>query len=509
MKRNTHSTFRRTLREEKGQTLVWAVLLMVLFLGMSGLIIDIGHAYFCYRLLQASSDAAALAGAEALPNSTAVTQATNYSAVSGGANVFGNLPGVAMVSGYPKLECLTTLVNQGEACVAPASANAIQVKQTASVPTYFIRALAVFGINSAKTVTITATSTAAMRGAVTSPYNVAIVLDTTASMTTSDSDCGGISRIDCALGGVQTLLGELDPCASSYATCSVSNGVATNSVDRVSVFTFPNMTLGTAPDEYGCNSNSISVQPYTFPSSTATTYSPSGSSTPTYQVTGFLSDYRASDTSKSLNTSSNISTAIGSGSSGSSCEMDAKGGAGTYYAGAIYAAQASLYAEQLANTGSQNVMIILSDGEAQSTNMASKDVNGNTVSTSSGIYPSTVDQCQQAIMAANYATAQGTRVYTVAYGSEDSGCNSSSGGTDSKVVLTGSGYSGVTLAQITPCFTMEKMASSTQYFFSDYNQSGSGSTCQSASQPTTNIKQIFAEIGNDFTLPRLIPDATT
>jgi hypothetical protein len=191
--------------------------------------------------------------------------------------------------------------------------------------------------------------------------------------------------------------------------------------------------------------------------------------------------------------------------------MYAKGGDGTYYAGVIYAAQAALVAEQTANSGSSNVMIILSDGEATASarKMASTAINGATVSTTSGLYPSTIDQCQQAITAANYATGQGTRVYTVAYGSEDSGCTSSSGGTDSTIVLSSTTYPGFTLSDLTPCYTMEHMASSTQYFFSDYNQSGSGSTCQSASQPATSIAEIFADIGTDFTVAKIIPDSTT
>jgi hypothetical protein len=56
---------------------------------------------------------------------------------------------------------------------------------------------------------------------------------------------------------------------------------------------------------------------------------------------------------------------------------------------------------------------------------------------------------------------------------------------------------------------MEGIASATQYFFSDYTQSGSSSTCVSASQPTTNLNQIFTEIAMDFTVARLIPDGTT
>jgi hypothetical protein len=56
---------------------------------------------------------------------------------------------------------------------------------------------------------------------------------------------------------------------------------------------------------------------------------------------------------------------------------------------------------------------------------------------------------------------------------------------------------------------MEEMASAPQYFYSDYNQSGSQSTCQSASQSVTNINQIFADIGADFSTGHLINNGTT
>ena len=36
-------------REESGQMLPWIVMLMVLFIGMAGLTLDLGHAYICYR----------------------------------------------------------------------------------------------------------------------------------------------------------------------------------------------------------------------------------------------------------------------------------------------------------------------------------------------------------------------------------------------------------------------------------------------------------------------------
>jgi len=481
MKRNRESLVSRALHDQSGQVIPWVVLAMVMLLSMAAFVIDIGNAFVCYRELQASTDAAALAGAEVLPASNAAATAIAYSSVAGNKNAQGNLTNVAMVSGYPLLKCLTSLKNIGMACVSPASANAIQVKQTAQVPTIFA------GIFGFKNFTLTASATASMRGSNPTPYNVAILVDTTASMSTTDTDCGSLSRLACALQGVQVLMQNLSPCAASLATCTITNGMAANSVDRVSLFTFPNVTVGTASKEFDCSSTNPTTVPYSFPSTSAVTYAPTGSTTATYQVLGYQSDYRTSDTSATLNSGSNLTMAVGakSGCTG----MGDPGGEGTYYAGAIYAAQASLVAEQAAYPGSQNVIIILSDGDAtaNSSQMASGATN-------SGTYPSYVNECGQAVTAALAATAAGTRVYSVAYGSAGSGCGTDTSGT----------YKG-----ITPCQTMQKIASAPQYFFSDYNQSGSGSTCQSASQPTTNLSQIFTQIAADMTVARLIPDSST
>ena len=479
-----------TWKDECGQILpVMAVFASVL-LAMVGFTADVGNAYWSFHELQTSSDAAALAGAWALPNSTASATAIAYSSVSGGKNVYANLGTVTMSAGFPLVRCLTTLQAQGEACLAPAGGNAITVKQQAVVPTWFAKFV---GYNS---FTISASSTAAMRGSKPKPYNVAIVLDTTASMSTADSNCGGLSRLNCALSGVQVMLQDLSPCAASMTTCTFSSGgVATNPVDQVAIFTFPNVTVGTAANAYNCTGTNPTIPVYSFPSATGKTYAPSGSSTATYQVTPFLSNYRNSDTATSLNTSSYLATATGakSGCPG----MQDPGGDGTFYAGVIYAAQAALTAQAAAD-GNPNIMIILSDGDAtaSSSRMASGTLDSTPVALNgNGTYPSYVDECGQAIIAAKAATAAGTHVYTVAYGSGASGC-----ATDT---TTAAGYKGVT-----PCQTMQDMASAPQYFFSDYNQSGSGSTCQSASQPTTNINQIFGQIANDLTVARLIPDST-
>ena len=264
-----------------------------------------------------------------------------------------------------------------------------------------------------------------------------------------------------------------------FRRVKLTSGVAANSVDRVSIFTFPNVTTSTTSSEYTC-SGSPSTQAYTTPTPGASSYAPSGT---TYQITGYLSDYRTSDTAASLNTSSYLTEATG-GKSGCS-GMQTPGGQGTYYAGVIYAAQASLVAQKTANPTSQNVMIILSDGDASTT---SGHLSG--ILKANGLYPSLYDQCQQAVTAAAAATTAGTKVYTVAYGAEASGCS-----TDTP--------------SITPCQTMQQMASSSQYFFSDYTATGGSSSCISASQPTTNLNQIFTQIAGDLTVARVIPDGTS
>jgi Flp pilus assembly protein TadG len=72
-------------RSESGQAVVLSVVWMIVLLGMAGLVIDVGSWYRSQRDLQADADAAALAGAQELPNntSTASGQATTYALKNG------------------------------------------------------------------------------------------------------------------------------------------------------------------------------------------------------------------------------------------------------------------------------------------------------------------------------------------------------------------------------------------------------------------------------------------
>ena len=111
------------------------------------------------------------------------------------------------------------------------------MQEQATVPTFFARVL---GLNSW---TISATATASARGGKSVSYNVAILVDTTQSMsdTDSDSQCDN-TRIHCALTGVRTLLGTLSPCPPGLASCgAATNGNVANPLDEVSLFVFPGL----------------------------------------------------------------------------------------------------------------------------------------------------------------------------------------------------------------------------------------------------------------------------
>jgi hypothetical protein len=475
MIQDNEAFLRRAHKDQRGQAMVSVVLSMAMILGMAALVIDVGRIYYYNSLLNASTQAATLAGAAAMAQAGATVASTTaavtaYSGVTGNLNANASLPGVSMAAGYPSFSCLSTLKTVfGVQCYGPSSSNAVAVRQQVTVPMFFFP---LFGGNSA---TLTATATASIRGAQVSPYNVVIVVDTTASMNDTDSDsyCNN-TRIACALAGVQILLQGLSPCSPSEANCgAVTGGNVANSVDRVSILTFPAVTTATAADDYNCG-GAPSIVDYATPFP----------ATSTYQVVDFSSDYRTSDTTTSLNSSSNLVGAA-KGNGGSPC-LQAIGGAGTYYAQVIYAAQAYLVAEQSSYPNAQNVMILLSDGDSNAT---SAHMPG--ASTTSGTYASTLQQCHQAVTAAAAAAAAGTRVYSVAYGAEASGCS-----TDSSPAIT-------------PCQTMQRIASSPEYFFSDYTATGGDGSCISASQPVTGLNQIFQAIVSDLSTAKLIPNNTT
>jgi hypothetical protein len=503
MKRNNGSLIVRFFKDQSAQMLPIMAFMVIAFMSIAAFSVSIGNTYIQQHQLQAAANASALAGAQQLPNATAATAAATYSSVSGNNNSSSYMPGVTMASGYPKLECLNTLTSMGIVCVAPANANAIQVKQQVTVPILFG---GLFGGKSTTTLTATATAAARGSGATIEPYNVAIIVDATSSMSDTDSDslCNS-SRMSCALQGVRVLLQALSPCSGALSSCgtitagTLGAGNVVGSVDRIALFSFPNVSTSNVADAYDCSSTNATKEPYTFPTAGATSYTPLSSST--YEDVGFSSDYKTSDTATTLNpapkTSSGNNLVKATGGLSNCTAMGNPGGEGTYYAGAIYAAQSALVAEQAAFPGSQNVLILISDGEAGT----STDDLGLSSNNNATTYPGYKQQCAQAVTAAkNIATANlygngaiPTRVYSVAYGATASTSDCSM---DSN-------------PKITPCQTMQNIASSPQNFFSDYTASQGSGTCISASRPTTGLTQIFAIIAGDLAVAHLVPNSTT
>jgi len=496
MKSTYRSWMSRIIQEESGQILPWMVFLIFLFIGAAGITVDLGHAYVCYRELQASTDAAALAAGYEMSQSTATiasvqAAASSYASVSGSVNANQNLPAPTVTT---SLNCSASVTNLGVSCSqSPTGDNVVRVTQSATVPTYFMRAFTVFGIKAAKSLTLTAVSTAAARGSANSQYNVAIVIDTTASMNSNDNDAScGNTRIYCALQGVRTLMTSLSPCTTSGTDSSCTGGSA---FDRVSLFTFPNIQANQASRDTTCPTSNPTVPNYYTPVRGATWSAPTGTS-PTYQITSYLSDYSSNGKANGgLNTSSNLGVAAGANTGRSCTGLQAPGGVGTYYAGAIYAAQSSLKAAQTANPGSENALIILSDGDASSSDI---NVTGTVQKAGTGSpvlavnYPATTNQCQQAIDAAKFATSQGTTVYTIAYGASNSGCS-----TDKSGPLSG----------LSACSALQKMATAPANFYSDATATQNKGQCTSASNPNLTLNQIFKSVATSFTVARLVPNS--
>lgn len=500
MKIRFAASFRKVIGDESGQVIPWAIFLMVMFIGMAGLVVDVGDAYFQQRLLQSSTDAAALAAAYGLNTSKALatTDGTLYSSTTGNNNAFGNLHTVTVtVTPY----CSTTLVAQGTLCTGPSGDNAVTVTQTAKVNTYFV---GIFGVTS---IPIQSTATGEISGTPTSS-NIVIMLDTTQSMNDSDTSCGATdSKLDCAKQSAQTMLENIYPCASTTTVnCTATSGGG--SLNRVAIFTFPNVSSGSVAYEVGCStptSGDITIPVYSMPSptlSSSSTYTPGTGAT--YQITSFASDYRTTDlpVPGALNNSSQAVRAVGGASSGTSpCATTGilgKGGDGTYYAGIIYAASAALLAENQTFPAENNVIILISDGAAtaSSSQMAGTATNSGLYGSSAGSY---VDECGQAITAAKAAQSAGITFYAIAFGSPSTGCT-----TD-----TGSSYSaGPPARDNSPCDALSRMAT-TGDFYSDYiagNSTTSACTGVNSGTAATTLSLIMNQISvalNSRT--RLIP----
>jgi len=474
------SLFRRLYQEQDGQALYLVAALIIVFAGMAAMSIDIGFALHAQRELQASADAAATAGALALPNANAAAIASEYSGESNQKNYKSDLPNVTMINGTPLVTCLnaaqlqTVGIPNPPSCNNAAGGNALVVEEQADISTFFAKLI---GVSSIK---IRANSLVLQKGSPGTspePVNLMLIVDTTNSMTGSDPNCTGTglanpTREDCAKAGVRTLLSELQPCDPVKGCGTITNGVAKNPYQSVGLAIFPGLqSTSYDADEENCQSTTLSIN------KGISYYANPTTQPPYYTVVAASNDYLTTGSNPSLNGSSSSLVKAVDWKDGNNCGSSKYGlqdpvGAATYYAGVINEAQANF--SKL--TGSMNAIIFLSDGAA---NAGKSDfVSG----TQSNYY---TNDCQQAVTAAQNATSAGTMVYTIAYGASTS--HSSSCTTDTST------YTG--------CYTMSHMASDPTMFYSD-----DANGCQSADNPNlTSLNQIFAAIGYNFTWTRVLP----
>ena len=191
-----HTRLRHRSRED-GQTVVLAVVAMVALLALSAFAIDVGYVYYAHRSLQASADAAALAGAQKLPDASAATAtAREYGTGAGGKNQLRN---AGEVTESITTKCLSSLPGCDPA-------NAVVAVETARVPTFFARVLGI------KSLTVKAKATACSYCGV-KPLDIMVVVDRTGSMCmdhygNNDPACTDMNNEKEAL---KTFLGFLEP----------------------------------------------------------------------------------------------------------------------------------------------------------------------------------------------------------------------------------------------------------------------------------------------------------
>ena len=396
------SVVHRLWKQKRGATAIMFAVMVAGLTGVAGLTVDVGRVMAARSGFAAETEAAALAGAQAL-------LAANADQTSVGAAVTAwntaNPPSNVTVTGTTTTLSCVTATSSLPSCTGT-SPNAVNVKRTGTVTTHFLKA---FGYPS---FTISASASAAKAGGAGVPLNVMFILDSTGSMGTADASCTTVpdtskpgsflkspSRFLCAEYSIQSILKVMQPSMSS-----------------VGLMVFPGL-----------------VSQYTAgkPCPTQPSSTPYLSSKIYYQVgTGLSTDYN--NGAGVLNDASNLVEAVGDTANKLTGCLSNKGGQGTYLAEVIAKAQAALPVV----AGTKNVIILLSDGDAS----ASKaQLNNQTAKTT--------NQCAQYVTAAQAATTAGTTVYSVAYGAATtSGCS------------TDTTYK--------PCSALKAVASDSNKFFS-------------------------------------------
>ncbi len=536
------SLLKRLGQDERGVTATIVALSITALLGVGIAGVDMGRLYVVQRQLQMSADDAALAGAAYLqegeyigtpscatagsvnadvPSSSVAAQcAGHFSARQGGQNDFTGLK----VTVTPTPQCLKSVTKTTSVTCddggSPPTFNAIEVTERASVPIFMGKLL---GYPDGA-IPITAKSTAAAKGGQGKPLDIMVVVDATGSMQSgTDQYCfstggntingifysGTVTNEKCALLAVQSLLQGLDPhydnvgllifpgvTSSYFGTVNTTNGLTGQSV-MVSGIPYATTCGETLGNNSGNNANNNGKNSFYGPIPTSFPVS----SAPFYTAVNFENGYKGELTSSvgigtNIDVSDPLSIALGSCKTGPDTTHGGvyAYGQGTYYVGVLAEAANDL---TLVNDGNQKVLIILTDGDANGTK--SEFISGTAASV-------ITNECQQAGAVAHAASDAGIWVYTVSYATATAGCSSDTGTLGSiPVVIDGTTYNETAVNQypITPCQSIQGMATSPQYFFSGTP------TCTEAGEGgnSTSIVELFEELAAQLTPERLIENS--
>ena len=420
------SMFKKLLgfrKDNSGAALLYITMAIPTLFALTSVGVEVGYVFYVKTKMQTAADMAALAGASKLytDNATAVTDlATTY--------VNNNLPSnwkggnTPSTTSTPVVKCLPTISDMGLTCSSLSGGNALYVKVTASVPLFFARALGFSSIN------LKADALVSGGGSSPPPLNVAIILDATGSMNSNlGTSCGTLSnptKIQCASLAAKTLLTKL------WA-----------SVDQVALYTYPSYDANSLKT-FTCASGNNGVM-------TSISYE-TAASTPNYRMIDFTDSFMADKGNPpkgGLDITSPMVLVLGKTASTSTAtdattcnglNLSGLGGQGTSIADAIAQAEKDLLAANVALAGKgqpkrQNVMIVLSDGDANAnvdtgtTNkpfLAGSNAPPSTDPGWSIDVPRQAGQCQGAVAAADAAAADGTWVYSVAFSADSVAKNS-------------------------------------------------------------------------------------
>jgi hypothetical protein len=337
-------------------------------IAMVGFAVDVAHAYLVQRQLQSGVDAAALAGAQHLPEPgpTTVT-AMEYGPSSGSKNA------LTTVDNAQTTVTMRCVANAPGCLTDYDSYNAVRVTATSDVGTYFARVL---GIDSLR---VRATATACSPCSA-KDLDIMIVLDRTGSMCqvgNGRDDHPGCTDLANAKAGIKTFLGFMDPTIDR-----VGLAVFPPAIDRANLCATPQLSA----KRFGYDTWWPEWEP-----------GPDGQTPGIYAIASLTDDYltSADDGSWSLNSASPLVQLL---------ECTQTNGT-TAYANAIAEAQHELETHGRGNV--QDVIVFLSDGAGTATPRHVPDI------------VDTADDrqrpCGSGIKVAADVKARGTIIYTIGY----------------------------------------------------------------------------------------------